>query len=65
MSKELFYVIWTTYETAKPENKNGNWADLIAAYHQIHERGGNIYMPVPVAFKNDAKQRKPGTAFCG
>ena len=56
--KEAFHVIWTTYQTPKPENVTGQWTGLREVYAQIQEKGWQVFMPVLIAAKRDVKQQE-------
>lgn len=65
VAKEAFHVIWTTYETPKPENVTGHWTGLLDVYSQIQEKGWQVFMPVLLATKRDVKQKEKQVLLTG
>jgi REP element-mobilizing transposase RayT len=65
LTKEVYHIIWTTYETPKPENRNPHWEELQELYNQIKERGGQVYMPLLIASKAEVKQKDKQVRLSG
>ncbi len=65
MAKEAFHVVWTTYQTPKPENVTGQWTGLLEVDGQIQEKGWQVFVPALIAAKGDFRQQKKPVLLTG